>query len=205
MNEKRKTLLHYLNSFDEALTLHELFQTMTLDDRELFRNMDDISYTLNSLRDKKLWIKNGPEKTANNKTFLTWTITEKGKHALQTEQTNPLVPVETVSDIDPAETTEETITAADPLDFKKCRADTDTTMEIEDPLAFYDSVQDSVRAMLEVLLKQKPAQTIRNKQSKIAVLMHFRDFAQPMNVDWVITLADIIQDLHKLDEATNDA
>lgn len=201
MNEKLKTLLYYLNSADEALTMHELFQMMTLDDREFFRDMNDISYKLNSLRDKKLWIKNGPEKTVNKKTFLSWMITEKGKRALQDNNADPIIDdsIQTIELTEPVEDNTSTNPIDSPIHLHLIEEP--DQMEIDDPMAFYDSAHLAVRAMLETLLKQKPAQTIQHKTGKIEVLEYFKNFAQPLNADFAAVLGDIINDLSAMEEA----
>lgn len=200
MNPKFKIILFYLCHADEELTLHELFAMFAQEDKDAFRSMDDISYHLNKLREQKKWVRNANPKKSGKREYFTWEITKAGQQALEHEQDDPQ---NTEEDIDHADKAENSSTNPR-ADSKDDAVEREEIIEITDPLAFYDSVHDSIRAMLETLLQQKPAQTIRNKQGKIGVLKYFNDFIQPINADFAIVLADIIHDLQNLEDTTNE-
>jgi len=179
------------------LTVHELFEIMIKEDREVFRNVDDISISLNKLREQKKWVSNREPKQVGKKSLLTWEITKAGQKSLENDAQDS---EEIIDHVDPSENASSNSGAYSKTDLVEC----EEIIEIDDHLAFYDSACDSIRAMLETLLKKESVLKIKNKELKIRKLESFVAIAQIFNDADHELIGDIIKDLRRLEDATNE-
>lgn len=183
MNEKHKIILTILNNSEFQLSVKEIRDRLDPAEQGNFNEQDALSKLLSDMKRKKNYIKNGLTVYENNKTLLTWVISDTGKAALaaamNTQLTMPTVESETMEE-----------TALDTTDcLIKLTKSANDILDLIDVLAATPKQPD-----LDI-----PTEDQLN--TMISVLDNYRSFITPINADHASVTSDAIALLERLKAA----